>query len=483
MSPSEHDAVLREAAALKMRAMRLRTLGDAEDRWEAMALFRDAAARELAALAAPVAEVAEDRAGAMIEACGLFLLGRDPLRAAQQWAALPAGAFAGEGGLAKVATLKTLHATTLIAFADAWRSLLGQTGTCPVTELRADQIRALVDAYPGVPELWWGLAVRADSPGEAALARSRAVRLDPTLVDDEAGKAAWDRMIPPLSYELRVELSPERRGARLDLEPCSRALTAFAALLAGFAERTVHSGAALFPASAAAPDPTGMFVVHVAAEGLPPFALESLCHELGAGLTGVDAGAALALLSLLQEHRIRLAVRLVRPQHQPGLLIDAGRRRAMIEAATSAALRTIDSRDVPQADDIERVFRTVESIVRGDPEGKADITSRQASYYRRAGKILGLLTESDQPTPAGRRIARLDRAARLRAGTVHFESSACGDAWIRWSNGTTLRDVAPASAADFLRQSVPGLSRDTAERRAQTLASWYRTLIEQHDLS
>ena len=69
---------------------------------------------------------------------------------------------------------------------------------------------------------------------------------------------------------------------------------------------------------------------------------------------------------------------------------------------------------------------------------------------------------------------------RLRAASLWFESSTCGDAWIRWSGGATLLDVAPHTAADFLRASAPGLSRDTADRRAQTLASWHRALSPHH---
>ena len=124
-------------------------------------------------------------------------------------------------------------------------------------------------------------------------------------------------------------------------------------------------------------------------------------------------------------------------------------------------------------------MRAVEHVVagRGCP---VDITSRQASYYRRAAKLLGLLTEAGEPTPAGRLIARPPPGNPWRGDSVLISASVLGDAWIRWSGGRTLLDVSPATAADFLRASVPGLSKDTADRRGQTLASWHRALARHH---
>jgi hypothetical protein len=101
-------------------------------------------------------------------------------------------------------------------------------------------------------------------------------------------------------------------------------------------------------------------------------------------------------------------------------------------------------------------------------------------YYRRAAKILGLIDEDSDVTPAGRLIARLSPDDRLRTTVVHFESSLCGDAWIRWSQGNTLKDVDPETAFEFLRARVPSLSEDTAKRRAQTLSAWHHDLIEHH---
>jgi hypothetical protein len=104
------------------------------------------------------------------------------------------------------------------------------------------------------------------------------------------------------------------------------------------------------------------------------------------------------------------------------------------------------------------------------------------NYYRRALKILGMISRTDELTGAGRLIGRLKGEDRLRATVLQFESSVCGEAWIRWSQGQSLRDVKPNSAYDFIVAMVPGLSEETACRRAQTLNGWYKALIGHHYL-
>jgi hypothetical protein len=223
----------------------------------------------------------------------------------------------------------------------------------------------------------------------------------------------------------------------------------------------------------------GALVLEATAEGLHPFALEQLDRELASPMPRASAHPQLTLLSLLRESHVELSISIAGCPGQPGAAIDSARSRSLAAAAEESARATLGSLAIPQADDIERVLRAVEHLVAGT-DSPADITSRQASYYRRAAKLLGLLTEADEPTPAGRLIARLPAEHRLRAASVLFEASVCGDAWIRWSGGRTLLDVSPARAADFLRASVPGLSKDTADRRAQTLASWHRALAGPH---
>lgn len=142
----------------------------------------------------------------------------------------------------------------------------------------------------------------------------------------------------------------------------------------------------------------------------------------------------------------------------------------------------LESRDIPQADDLDQVLQVVTGIAFGQEAHAESLgpTPRRVAYHRRAAQILGLLSESNELTVAGRQIARLDAGERLRATVVYFESSRVGDAWIRWSGGRTLLDVDPEKAYDFLRESTPDLSDATARRRAQTLVVWHRALVKHH---
>ncbi len=460
-------------------ARRLLAEGDADERWEATALLRDAAEREVVALQVldPLAE--EARTAALVEACRLFLEARDPLRALEPWALLPRAAFEARGDRpAPVAAIAPLFGEVVSGFSRALRQVFG-AGFSEST-LHADQLRVVVESYPGVPELWWALSRRSESPGEREMALARATRLSAALADDGIALAAFQSIEPRMRPRLRARLSPERRGARLTLAVAGRVVTALSDLFAAFTEGAEGGPVELIPAGEGfSVGARGALVLEASAEGLHPFALEQLDSELASPMARASAHPELTLLSLLRESHVELSISTAGCPGQPGVAIDSARSRSLASAAEEAARATLGSLAIPQADDLERVLRALEHVVAG-AGGPADITSRQASYYRRAAKLLGLLTEADEPTPAGRLIARLPAEHRLRAAAVLFEASACGDAWIRWSGGRTLLDVSPATAADFIRASVPGLSKDTADRRAQTLASWHRALAGQH---
>jgi hypothetical protein len=268
------------------------------------------------------------------------------------------------------------------------------------------------------------------------------------------------------------------------LDHVTRIAAAFGELLSGFVEETFAGAGDLIPSGAT----VGSFILDVAAQGVPPYALDELDQALTHAPERVGVHRLAALLSLLQQSGVNLTVSIVsdddadRGAKWPQLVVDAKRRKALLKATEATARRTIDSRDIPQANDLDRVFRIVEMVANHEElDAQAlEITPRQVAYYRRAAKVLGFLTESDELTAAGRLTARLGAEDRLRVTVVHFESSRCGDAWIQWSGGRTLLDVDPYSAADFLRQSVPNLTGETTGRRAQTLIGWYKTLIAHH---
>lgn len=483
---SEHARLRREASALKLRAMRLRTLGDEADRAQAIVLLRRAASAELRALESPAAPSHEAQVGAIVEACGLFLEAQDAVRAADAWSRLPRWAFSSPEGSAMLSEIRPRIEASVVAFVREWRSL-AKTGLSPNPhQLNQSKLRSLLNEHQGVAELWWALSVGAHDPGALA-ARARAVELLPALAEESTAQRAWDQIGDILVRNLKIELKNEQPQAPLTLDLVGRIVTAMGALVRRFVATTVGDLAEplqLVPRAAH----SGSFIFDVSAHGLPLYAFEDLDEALREMAPEVDVRALRELLALLQQHRVRLAV-FVAPRvdaelsrESPALLIDARRRSSLTPRAEAVRAR-IDSANIPQADNLERVFSLIELVAKHEaptPENLGEIRPRQVSYYRRAAKILGLLTESDELTPAGRLLARLGAEDRLRATVVHFESSEFGEAWIRWSGGRTMLDVDPRTAADFLKECVPGLSTDTAERRAKTLIAWHRLLSAHH---
>ena len=143
--------------------------------------------------------------------------------------------------------------------------------------------------------------------------------------------------------------------------------------------------------------------------------------------------------------------------------------------------RLLTTREIPQANDLLKVFRVVELIAdTGYVNSQSlGVTERQVSYYKDAGRILGFLAY-DRPTPAGRLLALKDKNERMAVAVIHFESSRCGEQWITFSGGKTLLDVKQSTAEAFLRESAVQLSGSTLLRRASTLEKWRLALLPHH---
>ena len=383
MTPGQGDALLHEASVLKMRAIRLRTFGDAEDQRQAITLLRQAARKQLGALEAQGSASARAEVGARVEACGLFLEGGDPVRAAEQWARLPRWAFFTERGAAMLERVKPLYDERVADFTDAWRGLGEYPGAAPDPGgVSAEQVAALLASHGGVAELWWALSKVTGDRALADEARQRAIELEPSLEDEAAARRAWARVHHVLLRTVTIKMSAERRGHALALDAVGRIVTKFGDLLSGFVDRTLGSAVELLPNGAT----SGSFILEVTAQGLPPYALEELNEILTNAPEQADAGVLGELLSLLQYSRVRLEVALAPPEEAGAggpsqIVIDATRRKAMLDAARAAALRTIDSRDVPQANDLDRVFRVVERVAEREAldADALGITTRQVA--------------------------------------------------------------------------------------------------------
>lgn len=485
MTAEEHSLLRREASSLKMRAIRLRSLGDEQDQWDAILHFREAARKELAAMS-KVEQLSErEETGARIEACGLYLEAQDPVRASLEWAQLPRWAFTSESGSAMLERLMPLYTEEIAAFSEAWRKLQPNPGKAPnIKSPSIKQLRALATRHPGVAELWWALSRREPSTEKSQVAFDRMIQLDSTLEDSKVAATAWERVERAVARRIRLALHTEQRGNALVLSLVSHIQSAFGDVLDSFTERVFGDSVQLIPQEAT----PGSFILNMSAQGLHPHALEELDRELTSHPERFKGRKLVELTELLSQNGISLTVSAIDTSDDeskgiaPALTIDRQRGKVLLKAAETSALRAIDSVDIPQADDLSRVFLIVEMIANHSVVSSEalSITARQVAYYYRAGKILGLIAESNELTSAGRLVARLDPEDRLRTTVVYFESCTCGDAWIRWSGGKTLLNVDPEAAARFILESVPDLAPNTAHRRAKTLSAWHRALINYH---
>lgn len=200
------------------------------------------------------------------------------------------------------------------------------------------------------------------------------------------------------------------------------------------------------------------------------------------GDLALDFDHVAALLSTLSEHKIRLEVLV---EGEPPLQISPLARPNLARIIDQAAVdQRLETDEVPQADDLNRVFRVLDLYERLEPVNPdtLEVVPRQVSYYKHACRVLGYLDVNGQLTSAGRQVVRLASDHRLATTAVQFEQSACGYEWLRWSNGRSLVDLKPGSAEQFLSERSK-LRVSTVRRRAQTLRAWYDTLVPFHYLA
>jgi hypothetical protein len=141
---------------------------------------------------------------------------------------------------------------------------------------------------------------------------------------------------------------------------------------------------------------------------------------------------------------------------------------------------TLESADIPQADQLWDVARVPEAIDRGrrTTETIAEYIGmkvvRQGHYYLQAARILGLVAEGDpgdEPklTTLGRGFARSNRAEQrtyLRRLMFHRDPMRSVIAALRSGEGLDRSGLAR------VLQGLAPLADSTAQRRAHTLAAW-----------
>lgn len=143
------------------------------------------------------------------------------------------------------------------------------------------------------------------------------------------------------------------------------------------------------------------------------------------------------------------------------------------------AMTYISSIKVPQGNDIEKVFKLVELKWKNEPVNAITLSvqPRLVAYYRQSAHILGFMEYNGELTPQGQRVALSDDRTKYRIAANAFESSECAWAWMNHYDLTSIADINPNTAINFLTERCPTLSGETVTRRANTLTSWYKQLI------
>ena len=163
------------------------------------------------------------------------------------------------------------------------------------------------------------------------------------------------------------------------------------------------------------------------------------------------------------------------------IVLEPVRSKMLQRHAAKAARSRLQSDQIPQADEVRRVFRVLELASKGQEitDEQLEVVPRQVAYYKHAGRVLGYLDESNEPTSAGLQLIRLNADQRLISAAMHYEGADCGSTWVAWSEVNSLAEVDPASAEEFL-MDVSDLSKSTAFRRAKTLRSWLQAVLPYH---
>lgn len=149
----------------------------------------------------------------------------------------------------------------------------------------------------------------------------------------------------------------------------------------------------------------------------------------------------------------------------------------------------LSSKDVPQADDINRVISAVKCLY---CYGYVDcyvlsVVERQVSYYLNAARILGLVDNQFCITQAGINVARSNNPYLLVA--AQFKCSYVYQEWSAWSLAHGSNEVKVGTARDFLADHFTSTSlpktysltdnvngTGTISRRAKTLDGWHSSL-------
>ncbi|MBW4485887.1 MAG: hypothetical protein KME14_25460 [Tildeniella torsiva UHER 1998/13D] len=188
-------------------------------------------------------------------------------------------------------------------------------------------------------------------------------------------------------------------------------------------------------------------------------------------------------LESLHKDKLTLSAKITSQSENHSLVISHSAIRELRLKLADLNQQRVESAEVPQADDLNKLFRMLELIKEGDTNlgYHLSLSPRQVNYYKQAGRILDLLNKSNVLTSRGQYLAGLSEIDRYDVTMLFFESSPVGFAWLRYCGVYSALDLSPESAEPFLKTQCSDLAEATVGRRAQTLRYWVKAFQSQED--
>ena len=239
---------------------------------------------------------------------------------------------------------------------------------------------------------------------------------------------------------------------------------------------------------AAQVDPCVFTLQTDAATGLPQFLqqLQTLItspnSEQSQAIGAQDAAALTQLLDGLCADKLTLSIQLQSNLESPPVILSPASAKALRAAFLEISQSKIGPQDIPQADDLNKLFRMLELIQAGESNLSyhLGLSPRHINYHKQAARILDLLNDRDGLTSRGHYLVSLaHQVERYEIAMMLFESSPVGFAWLDHAGKQTAVDLAPDSAMAFLKAHSINLSDATMARRAQTLRYWVKAFQTQ----
>lgn len=160
------------------------------------------------------------------------------------------------------------------------------------------------------------------------------------------------------------------------------------------------------------------------------------------------------------------------------LKMDSDTAKYYLETLNDYVSSVISSAQVPQANDLNKLFEVVEKRAncKNLEPSNLSLTSRQIKYYIHAASTLGFIRNYGPATALGQQLANASLETKMKITARSFQSSHCGWAWISWAGVNNITELDSSTATAFLLEKCSSLSESTSKRRATTLKKWCERL-------